>query len=183
MTLSNHFKHSLKLIAVVLVLLFGAYGYLTYRVRVAVSSYKAQHDLPANVKGRMSFNENTHILTVVTKKKTVREYARNPIVTVTEDDKVIIERHVVGFENQFFLGVGYSDCGRVFIGDNFYHVGRFDLFGTLGIAPDTTQTVVKVYAGIGYNVWSNTSLNIGIDPVNAILSYRPAVAGFVSVRF
>lgn len=183
MVLSEHFKHSLKLLGLAIVVLIGGWLWLQHRIRAFVSSYKSPTVLANNVKERISFNEKTHTLIVETPKKTIKEYAHNPEVLIMKDDTVVIKRHLIGFENQFFVGVGYADCGRVFVGDNFFHFSRFDLSGSVGIAPDTTKTVLQPFVAIGYNFYSNTSINLGLNPLHIGLYGLPEVGGFVSIKF
>ena len=183
MMLSNHFKHSLKVLGGVILVLLGSYFWLKHHI---IKAYEASHPvitLPKNVKERVSFNEKTHIVTVITSKGTIRQYARNPQVDITTFDTVLINRHLTGFETQWFMGIGYADCTRVFLGMNFFHLGRFDLNGSIAGVPDDTKVFLKSYAGIGYNFYSNTSINVAINPINVILRDRPDIAGFVSIKF
>lgn len=185
MILSDHFKHSLKLLGVIAILLLGGFFWLKHRIAGVIPGllHPPRAVLPQNIKERVSFNEKTHVLTVTTHKSSIRAFARNPNVSITNSGDVIVGKHLTGFENDWFMGVGYADCGRIFIGDNLYYFGRFDLFGTVGIATNTSNPLIRPYIGVGYNLWSNTSLNLAVNPVNVVLSYLPQIAGFVSVRF
>lgn len=137
--------------------------------------------LPKNDKEEVAFNEKTHILTVVTSSHTLREYAANPEVEIRKDGTVKVDRHLAGFENSPFLGAGYADTGRILIGDNLLHFGRLDLSVSLGWTPDNRYPAVRGFVGIGYNVYSNTSINLGID-TSVIVTKTPVIAGFISVR-
>lgn len=181
---SHHFKHSIRLIGVAVLLALGAFLWLLHRLNRDTSGYVPPGAvLGPHITERVVFNEKKHTLTVTTRKKTIKEYAKNPDVQITDKGDVILGRHLAGFENDWFMGAGYADCGRLFIGANVFHFGRFNLLGTVGFAPDTSKTLLRVYAGVGYNIWSNTSINVALDPVNLILSYPPQVAGFISVKF
>ena len=138
--------------------------------------------LPPGVTEKVTYNEKTHTLTVVTPTKTVTEYAKNPDVQLRKGGDVVINRHLTGFEQDFFLGVGYSDCGRIFLGLNFFHFSRFDVNVSLGGVPDDRRVLIKPYLGVGYNVYSNTSLNVAANPIAVALS-RPDIAVFVSIKF
>jgi hypothetical protein len=172
-----HFKRFLVVSGLFVILLSGLFFYLKSKIK-DVTPVRA---LPTNVKEQVSFNEKTHTLTVQTSKGVVKEYAKNPDVTIMKNGAVKIQRHLFGLENSPFLGLGYADCGRIFIGDNLFHVSRFDLSGSIGIVPDSRHTLLRPYFDIGYNFYSNTSFNLAIDPLT--IYTVPQVAGFISVKF
>jgi hypothetical protein len=137
--------------------------------------------LPSNVKERIAFNEKTHTLTVQTATKTTTEYARNPDIQILKNGEVKVDRHLSGFENEPFLGGGYADTGRLFLGDNVFHFGRLDLMGAVGWTPDNRYSAIKAYAGINYLVYSNTSVGLGLNPIT-LAEQKIEIAGFISVR-
>ena len=181
MSPSKHFKIMTALLFVAALGLVGGYKWLVSRIKAPPLS-SAPSVLPKNDKEEVSFNEKTHTLTVQTATKKLVEYAKNPIVEIRKDGTAEVSRHVAGFENEPFIGFGYSDTGRVFIGDNLYHFGRFDLMGAIGWTPVASAVAFKAYGGIGYNVWHNTSVNFALNPA-MIITKTPDIAGFVSVRF
>jgi hypothetical protein len=175
----------LKLIVLgTLVVMVSYFGYKVYRAIHCVGSAAAPHAiLPAKDTETVTYDSKKHVVTVVTAKGTTSEYANNPEVEIRKGGDVVIDRHLLGFENDWFFGAGYSDTTRLFLGDNFYHIYRFNFNGSIGGVPDSTKVYVRPYLGVGYNVWSNTSINLGIDPVNLLLGEKPGLAGFISVSF
>ena len=186
MNLSKHFKISLGIIALAAIVLFVGYRYVSQRIMrggtTGTSPARPPFVLPKNDKETVSFNEKTHVLTVVTATKTIKEYAKSPEVEIRKDGSAVVSRHLTGFENEPFIGFGYSDTGRVFLGDNICHVARLDLLLSVSWTPVNRVIAFKPYAGIGYNFYHNTSVNLAVNPT-MIITKVPDVAGFVSVRF
>jgi hypothetical protein len=137
--------------------------------------------LPSIDKERISFNEKTHTLTIQTQTKTIKEYANNPDIQIRKDNTIQINRHHAGFENSLFLGAGYSDTGRILLGDNFFHFSRFDIMGAVGWTPDSRYSAFKVYTGVSYLAYSSTAVGLGVDPVSLVTG-KPLLIGFVLVR-
>lgn len=139
--------------------------------------------LPKGIKEQVTFNEKTHTLTVQTKTKTITEYAKNPKVQFTDLGTVVIDRHLAGFENEPFMGVGLVLSGpRFFVGDNVFHLSRFDVQASVGVPFEKQTGFLRLYTGFGYEFWSNTSLNISVNPIAAAQAL-PDVALFLSTRF
>ena len=138
--------------------------------------------LPKQDKELISFNEKTHEITIQTAVKTIKEYAKNPVVEIRKDGSVDVSRHLAGFENGWFIGGGYADTGRLFLGDNVFHVGRFDLMGTIGWTPDNRYSAVRAFAGVNYLVYSNTSIGIMFNPVTLAVNHKPELGVLVSVK-
>jgi hypothetical protein len=186
MNLSKHFKISLGIIALVAIGLFVGYRYVLHRIAGISQTAKAVSPCPSVLpkadKERITFNEKTHILTVQTAKGMVKEYAKNPVVDIHKDGGASISRHLTGFENEPFIGFGYSDTGRIFLGDNVFHFSRFDLVGAISWTPVASAVSFKVYTGIGYNFYHNTSVNLALNPA-MVVTKTPDIAGFISVRF
>lgn len=183
MNLSKHFKISCAVILAASLALVFVYRRIAQRVTTVFPGLtKPVAVLPKADKERIAINEKTHTLTVQTAKQTIVEYAKNPVVEIKKDGSVNVTRHLTGFENEPFIGFGYSDTGRIFIGDNLYHFGRFDGFGSIAWTPVNSVVAFKAYIGVGYNFYHNTSANLAMDPGIAI-TRTPDIAGFVSVRF
>jgi hypothetical protein len=184
MNLSKHFKLAVVLIVILSILLAGAFLRLRQQIEAPFSrrNPRASSVLPKNDKEQITFNEKTHILTVQTPNTKVSEYAKNPQVTIKTNGQVSIARHLAGFENEPFIGFGYSDTGRIFLGDNVSHFGRFDLVAAISWTPVNSVVAFKPYAGVGYNFYRNTSINLCINPA-VVITRTPDIAGFVSVRF
>src|ERR1700674_638343 len=179
--LSNHFKLSLTLLFIVALALFGGYEWLKHRL----SGYtipglipRAAVVLPKNDKELVTYNDKTHKLTIVTSEKTIVEYAKNPTIELRKNGDVLVSRHLLGFELDPFMGFGYASRPAVFIGANVFHFSRFDIHGEIGF----DKSHIGMYAGVGYNFWSNTSLNVSINPIGVVAA-RPDIALFVSLKF
>jgi hypothetical protein len=143
--------------------------------------------LPKNDKEQVSFNENTHTLTIQTlqsngKTKTVKEFAYNPVISLTKDNKVVVNRHLMSVGVNPFLGGGYADTGRLFVGANVLSISRFSLGGAIGWTPDNRYTAIHPYFSLGYNVYSNTSINLCVNPLSELQAKGLELGGFVSVR-
>lgn len=138
--------------------------------------------LPSNDKERITFNEKTHTLTIQTATKTVKEYARNPDIQIRKDGSVFLQRHLTGFEKEPFIGIGYSDTWRDYVGANVFHISRFDLIGAIGFAPSHQYVALKPYIGVGWNFWSHTSINLVVNPLSGLSVKGVEIGGFVSVR-
>ena len=174
--MTDHFRRSLQLLGVAITVLLVAYFWLKHRL-TGVYLTPPRAGLPVKDKEIVTYNEKTHTLTVITKDKTVHEYAKNPVVELRHNGDVVITRHLMGFEAEPFLGVGWATDPGFFLGTNLLHFGRLN--GNMSVS--ATKNRIGFYTGVGYNFWSNTSLNIAIDPLN-IIAARPDIALFVSVR-
>jgi hypothetical protein len=183
--MSNHFKISCAAILIGTVALLFVYHYLSQHVEQLIPGLRprAATVLPLKDKELVSYNEKTHTLTVQTPNKTVTEYAKNPIVELRKNGDVVIGRHLAGFENEWFMGVGLVLSGpRFFVGDNLLHLSRFDVQASVGVPFEKQTGFIRLYAGLGWNFYSNTSLNLSVNPLAAAQAI-PDVALFLSTRF
>ncbi len=177
---SAHFKRTLAAIAAIIALLLGAYVYLKAHIRDVLMPPHVV--LPANDKEIVSYDENRHTISVTTAKGTTRQYSRNPSVEIRKDGTVKVDTHTWGTEVRPFLGVGYSDTGRVYTGCQLFYYRQFDAAASFGWTVDGTRPTFQPMLSIGYNIWSNTSLNIGINllTIAGLSKLEPAL--FLSVR-
>ena len=180
MLLSDHFKRSLKIISTVSVLLIGAYFWLKHRIHDII--VPPQMNLPRNDKELISFDENKHIITVTTPKGTVQKYSRNPDVEIHKDGSIKVDSNAYGFEVRPFLGFGYSQTGRLYTGVDLLYIHQFDFGASFGWTADNRYNIFQPMLSVGYNFWSNTSLNLGVNPVPFLLNEKPELGVFVSVR-
>lgn len=182
MILSEHFKRSLKLIGGAVIVLLMVFAYLFHRLKgLERSSSQAPAVLPRNVKERIVYNDKAHTITTETKTGTTTTYSTNPVITISDSNHVTIANHLLGTEFSPFAGFGWSNCPRVFVGIDALHFARIELHGELGISQDGHPGFIEPYLGIGYNVWSNTSLNLAVNPFT--IYTVPQVAGFISLKF
>jgi hypothetical protein len=179
--MSRHFKISLILT------LIGSLG-LLYLYHFMASNIEARFPskskpLPTQDKEIVSYNQKTHILTVQTATKTIKEYAKNPEVEIGKNGSVKVDRHLAGFENEPFMGAGLMLGGpRFFLGDNVFHLSRFDVQASVGIPFSKQTSFIRLYGGFGYNFYSNTSINVSVNPI-AAAQRVPDLAVFLSTRF
>jgi hypothetical protein len=138
--------------------------------------------LPKQDKELISFNEKTHEVTVQTATKTIKEYANNPVVEIRKDGSVSVSRHLAGFENNLFIGAGYGDTGRILLGDNLAHFGRIDLGGAIAWSPDANAVAFKPVLTLGYNVWDNVSVGVGVNALSGLQTKGVDMIGFISVK-
>ena len=177
---STHFKHSLAVIAALVALLLGDYIWLKHKIHDVI--VPPQITLPKNDKELITYNENRHTITVTTSKGTVTKYSRSPSVEIRKDGTVKVDANAWGMELRPFLGIGYSDTGRAYIGCNLFYFHQFDAATSFGWTADNTKPVFQPMLSLGWNFWSNTSLSIGANPIPFILQHKPEFSVFLSVR-
>jgi hypothetical protein len=177
---SDHFKHSLKVLGAIVVLLVGGYLWLRHKIHNVI--VPPQIKLPLNDKEVIAYNENRHTISITTAKGTVQEYSRNPKVEIRKDGTVKVDSNSWGPELRPFLGVGYSDTGRVYTGCNLFYVHQFDAAASFGWTADSNKSAFQPMLSIGWNFWSNSSLNAGVNPIPFVLQRKPELAVFLSVK-
>src|SRR5260221_4659108 len=162
-----HFRHSLRIIGIALVLLLGLFVWFKRQVDrlVVLPPISRGKGLAKDERELIAFNEKTHRLIITTPSSTVKLYARNPTVRVKKDGRILIDRHLFDFELRPFVGVGYSDTTRAFVGIEPFYWGAFDASISAGISLDRRYTFARPYAAFGYNCWGNLSMNAGINPL------------------
>jgi hypothetical protein len=180
MTLSDHFKHSLKAITAIAILLLGAYLWLRHRIHDII--VPPHVTLPKNDSELITYNENRHTITVTTPRGTETTYGRNPTVEVRKDGTVKVDANAWGAELRPFLGVGYSDTGRAYTGCYLFYFHQFDAGASFGWTADANRPAFQPMLSISYNFWSNTSINLGINPLTIARLSKPEPAIFLSVR-
>jgi hypothetical protein len=140
--------------------------------------------LPPKDKEEVLYNSVKHTVTIVTRGKTVTEYAKNPTVELGTNNVLAINRHLMGAECSPFLGLGYGGRANAYLGANGLYLGWFDLGAALAIATNTNArgTVAPVLV-VSYNVISNSSLFVGVDPSSWLLGGKPQVHVGLSLKF
>jgi hypothetical protein len=178
--MTKHFKLSLAFLLAAALAVFGGFEWVKHRLMGDLPGIHSRPPvvLPKNDKEVISFNERRHIVSVTTAKGTIREYAKNPTIEIRKDGTVKIDRHLVGFEIEPFMGFGYASRPVVFLGADVFHFSHLELNGSIGF----TSNSLAIYTGVGYNFWGNTSLNVSVNPIGIIAS-KPDIALFVSVKF
>jgi len=180
MTLSDHFKHSLKVIAAIIALLVAGYYWLRHRIHDVF--VPPQITLPKNDKAVVTYDENRHRIGTTTATGTTWQYSRNPTVEIRKDGTVKVDTHMWGGEVRPFLGVGYSDTGRAYTGCYLFYFRQFDAGASFGWTADNRKPAFQPMLSLSWNFWSNTSLNLGANPVPIVLHQKPEIAVFLSVR-
>jgi hypothetical protein len=180
MIFSTHFKHSLAAIGVLVALMLGGFLWLRHRIHDVL--VPPQVILPPNDKELISYNENKHVITVTTAKGTTQSYSRNPKVEIRKDGSIKIDADAWGVEFRPFLGVGYSDTGRVYTGCQLFYFHQFDAGASFGWTANGSKSAFQPMLSLSWNFYSNTSLNIGANPMPFVLQRKPEFAIFLSVR-
>lgn len=180
MIFSDHFKLSIKGITVLAALLLGVFLYLKHRIHDIIVPPHIM--LPKNDVELIKYDENKHIVTTTTAKGTTSAYSRNPSVEIRKNGSVKVDTHAWGLEFNPILGVGYQDTRRIYFGVNHFYFHQFDLFSAFGFPMNNQAVLLAPIFGISYNLWHNTSINIGVNPVNIILREKPELGLMLSVR-
>lgn len=164
--MTNNFKRSLGLVGVTAVTLFCAFLWLKHRVeRVIVLPLIPRHaGLAVDEQELVTFNEKTHRVIVETSSGTIKMYARNPTVRIKKDGRVMVDRHLFGFESRPFIGVGYADTTRALFGWEPAYWGAFDASISVGLSLDRQRVLIKPYIAGGYNFYGASSINAGVNP-------------------
>src|SRR6266850_8056830 len=134
MIFSNHFKHTLKIIALIGMILFGVFLWFKHKLERAITSpsIPKHAGLRPDEREIITFNEKTHRVSVITSSGTVKVYARNPTVRIKKDGRVTVDRHMFGFEARPYIGIGYSDTTRGLLGFQPFYWGAFDTSVAVG---------------------------------------------------
>lgn len=160
-------------IAVLLVL-----GYFWRRkLDAKADSQVVSHALPKEDKAKYIVDENRHELIEIehtpapsgaeTQGSVVRTTYLPPraSIEIRKDGTVVVTARQFGTECVPFIGavVDSEIHGRAIVGVNLLYWHRWELgvgpsMGVLGLRPD-----LRVFGAVAYNVWSNTSVFVGID--------------------
>lgn len=181
--MSNHFKHSLKVIGLTVVALLGVFFWLKHGIEriIHLPVIPGHTGLASDERELVSFNEKTHRVTVITSSAAIKMYARNPTVRIKKDGRVVVDRHMFGFQNRYALGVGYSDVTRGTLSYNPLYWGPFEASVSAGFSLDKNYAFVKPYVGLGYNFYGNLLINGGVNPVSLFGKEVDYIA-FLSVK-
>lgn len=181
--MTDRFKSSLRLLGVIAAILLGVYFWLTHRLSGTVGSSIPQVVLPKGIKEQVTYDDKTHKVGVTTDKGTTYTYGRDPTMQLKDDGTLLINAHTWGLERRFFGGLGYCDGTRGYIGVQFFYWHQFDLSGAVGITIDKRKNAFQLVVGPSWNLYSNTSLHLAVNPVPMIISQPPEVGAYVSIRF
>lgn len=139
--------------------------------------------LPQGVIAIVKFDESKHALTVVTSKGSKTTFARKPEVRINEDKTTTVFTHSYGAYRKPFLGLGFSNTIRGYFGVSLLYWQRFDVNCSVGITSDRRFNALEPTISIGYLMYSNTSINLGVVPLSYLPGKPPEIAGFVSLKF
>lgn len=114
-------------------------------------------------KEALSYNSNTHVLTVATSSGTKTEYTRNPVIHFQKDGTVKIDRKLYAWEFNPFIGTGYGDATRLHLGASVFYVWRLDVNAQLAFNGAVPGAIVPIVS-VSYNVWRNSNAFLGVDP-------------------
>lgn len=174
----------IRLLAPLLALTLGAGYWLLHRNnRDLPATPQPGSVLPPKTIAVIKFDESRHTIAVTTNKGTKTAFARKPEVRINEDKTVTVFTHSYGIIRKPFLGVGFSNTIRGYVGVSLLYWKRFDGSISLGITSDRRFNAVEPTISIGYLVYSNTSVNLGVVPLSYLPGQQPEVAAFVSLKF
>jgi hypothetical protein len=103
-------------------------------------------------------------------------------VEIRKDGTVKVDANAWGTEARPFIGVGYSDTGRAYIGCQLFYFHQFDAAASFGWTVDNRKPAFQPILSVAWNFWSNSSLNLGANPISFIVEKKPEIAVFLSVR-
>ena len=174
------FRYEAILVLVVLGIVFG----LGRCGRTLPGGTKPHVDavLPKDDTELVTENENNHTVTITTAKGTATHYSRDTKVEIQKNGTVKIDTDAWGVEAHPFLGVGYSDTARVYFGCNLFYIHSFDAAASFGLTANGSKPAFQPMLSVGWNFYSNTSLNVGINPLTIAGLSKPEPALFISVR-
>lgn len=178
--LSTGFKRTLATIAIIGLLLLAAFVWIRHTIQ-QVFPAPSHSILPANTKERITYDENKHVIAVTTAKGTTASYSRNPTVEIKNDGTVKVDSNAWGLEADPFLGIGYQETGRLYLGVNGFYYRQFDAFAAIGI-PFNGDHSIKPLVGASWNVFRHSSIGVGLNPFNAILRERPEFGVLLTVK-
>jgi hypothetical protein len=106
-----------------------------------------------------------HRITTITRTGPVKETYLPPhvtSVTIDKSGKVTVHARAWGTEASPFIGFGYSDRTRLVVGVGLLYWHNWE--GNLAVAPTISGPFsIRLAALVSYNVYSNTSLYVGVD--------------------
>jgi hypothetical protein len=135
--------------------------------------------LPKNDTEQITVNPGKHTITVITSsgQKTVTLPDRTTTIDVLKNGQVAIKSPQIGFETRPFIGVGLGEGVRAYFGADLGYFKKAD-FGLALATPKLGGSEYNDFRGVvkaSYNVYSNTSLNLGYDTsktIHVFLSVR-----------
>jgi hypothetical protein len=138
--------------------------------------------LLANDAEQIRVDPSTHRITITTPAgaRTLTLPDRSTTIDVRKGGQVNVTSPQLGLEARPFVGLGYGQGVRVYLGADLLYWKVLDL--GLGVAlPSMTDKSgwnfndVRGFVGVSYNIWSNSRIGVGIDQqkaVHVVLSVR-----------
>jgi len=180
MNLQVRLRYKLALVGAVLLAVFvWVSGYRHGESHHATSGPNASPILPKNDTEQITVDPTTHRITILTSSgpKTETLPDRPSTIDIHKDGTVSVNSKQLGFETKPFLGVGLGEGLRVYAGADLGYFKKLDI--GLGMASPRLSkgdlTDIRGLVKVSYNVYSNTSLNLGYDTSKTLHC-------FVSVR-
>ena len=170
------------------------YKTLTLGIAIAAAFFYGRYDrtppaaktpaavLPSNDVEQIHVDPSTHRLTVVTRKGSQRMTLpdRASTIDVRKDGTVKVTAPQMGFETRPFVGLGYGQGTRLYLGADLAYWKRLDVglgIGTPNFLDRSSQKFndFRLGAFISFNFWSNMRATVGYDTQNnahVLLSVR-----------
>lgn len=170
------------LIAVLIVVLaLGGYHYW-HKHDVKVDKQITNPVLGPDQKEKIIVDPEKHTITVIKKNPDGsttenKTYLPDHPTSITEDKngKLTVESRKFGTEHRPYIGAGYSDAPRLYLGMDWFYYKKLDLGTGVGFNMEHLKDV-RLEANVSYNIWNNTSLTVSYDN-------HKMVGGFVKLRF
>lgn len=147
-----------------------------------MATSKASVVLPSNDVEQIRVDPSTHKLIVVTLRgtQTVTLPDRVSTIDVRKDGTVKVTAPQMGFETHPFVGLGYGQGTRLYLGADLGYYKKADMgvgVGTPNLLDRSNQKFndFRVGAFASYTVYSNTRVTMGVDTqksVHFLLSVR-----------
>jgi len=158
-------RNKIKLGSIITLVLLVSYK--LHSCNKPVISKSVSDSLKPNEKEKVSYNQQTHVITDVKDNGTItKEYGRNPTFTVNKNGTITMSRNDWGFEHLPFVGFAMHDTPRVHLGVSLFYYNRWDANLSLALTTSSTSVIsdwVRPTLSISYNVYSNTNLFVGVD--------------------
>jgi hypothetical protein len=157
---SSHFKNSLKLLSLIVVILLGLFVWLSNRIGGDLpTSRRPAFVLNKKDKEEVRYNANTHMLTTVSATGSHSVYTRHPDIHIQKDGKVIFKRQWLNLEASPFLGVGYGNGFNTYAGLNMLNLWRLDFGPALSYGSGRAQLLISG----SYNIYGGVNVGLGLD--------------------
>lgn len=125
--------------------------------------------LPPGTTEQVVIDPVKHQLIITTPKGTTTQTLpdRRSTFDVTTNGTVKVSAAQFGYEARPYLGIGAEGGLRAYLGCDLFYFKKLDIGLGIGLPPFQRSnwqiSDIRPLLNVGYNLWSNTSLNVGLD--------------------